>query len=130
MLECMRLLGIDYGTKRVGIALSDETGVMAFPHITMHNDADLLERIASLAEEKEVGAVVVGQSISHEGVPNTVQEKIDLFTTALAERLGVPIHAMPEQFTTQAALRLQGRTAQTDASAAALILDAYITKKK
>ncbi len=127
MLSGMRLLGIDYGTKRVGVALSDERGVMAFPYDTFANDRTLLSRIAALAAEQKVGAVVVGQSLALDGTPNAVEEKVERFVVDLTEQLDVPIHRVPEQFSTQAALRLQGRTAQTDASAAALILDAYIT---
>jgi putative Holliday junction resolvase len=124
----MRLLGIDYGTKRVGVALSDEEGMMAFPHTTYPNDTALLNRIVELAQEREVGAVVLGHSLSREGAPNPVQSGIDSFAQELEGALGIPVHLEPEHYSTQAAIRLQGRTDRTDASAAALILDAYLTR--
>ncbi len=129
MLSLMRRMGIDYGTKRVGIALTDASGTMAFPHDTLVNDDTLLEQVAALAQEKEVGEVIIGESLTLAGVPNAVQQHIDAFAAALRETLAVPVHLVPEQFSTQAALREQGRTAHTDASAAALILDTYLTKQ-
>lgn len=126
----MRYLGIDYGTKRVGVALSDEEGTMAFPHATYPNDRSLREQIAALCAEKGVGTIVLGQSHNLADVPNPVQEDITTFKTHLESTLALPVYLEPEQFSTQAALRLQGRTEHTDASAAALILDAYLTRHR
>jgi putative Holliday junction resolvase len=126
----MRLLGIDYGTKRVGVALTDESGAMAFPHDTFLNDAMLRERLEALAEEKGVSMIVIGLSHTLGGTPNLVQKEIDALAEYLRESLKIPVHLEPEQFTTQAALRLQGRTEKTDASAAALILDGYLIRNQ
>ncbi len=130
MLSSMRLMGIDYGTLRVGAALTDEGGSMAFPHATYENDDALLDLLITLARDEQVGAVVVGYSIDRDGVPNPIQRAIDMFVAQLQTALGVPIHLEEERYSTQAALRLQGRTAQTDASAAALILDSFITRTR
>lgn len=130
MLSCMRHMGIDYGTKRVGVAFSDELGAMAFPHTTYENDGSVGTRLSELARAKHVGTVVIGHSIDREGVPNPVQGAIDTLATKLRTELEIPVHLEEERYSTQAALRLQGRTAQTDASAAALILDAYLTRTK
>ena len=126
----MRLLGIDYGTKRVGIALTDAGGAMAFPHAIYESDESLVARIVALAREKAVGMVVVGKSHDLGGTPNKVQEDIDAFVAVLENELSMPVVLEPEQFSTQAALRIQGRTAETDASAAALILDSYLVRHK
>lgn len=121
----MRHLGIDYGTKRVGVAVSDVSGTMAFPHSVVPNDAQLLPTLTDLIAEQEVGTVVVGHSLNRQAEPNPVQEDIDQFVTKLEAATSISVHLQPEQYTTQAALRLQGRNEQTDASAAALILDSY-----
>ena len=126
----MRLMGIDYGTKRVGIALTDEGGTMAFPHATYESDESLVARLVALAREETKGKVVGGQSQDPGGTPNKVQEDIDAFVAVLENDLSMPVVLEPEQFSTQAALRIQGRTAETDASAAALILDAYLVRHK
>lgn len=129
-LFTMRLMGIDYGTKRVGIALTDEGGSMAFPHIVLDNDAKLLERLEKIIEEREVGEIVIGHSLDRSGQANKVHIEVEELIGDLTLRVGLPIHLEPEQYSTQEALRDQGRTTQTDASAAAIILNSFLTKKK
>ena len=86
--------------------------------------------IVGLIHEKQVGEVIIGQSLDKDGKPNVVQAAIEALVLDLTLETGVPVHLEPEQFTTKAALQLQGRTTQTDASAAALILNSYLTRTK
>lgn len=130
MLIIMRLMGIDFGTKRVGIALSDEMGGMAFPHSVVPNDEKLLGVVEKLIEKERVGQIVVGHSVDKEGNPNRVQEAIEAFMLDLTLACGVPIELEKERYTTQEAMRLQGKTKLTDASAAALILDSFLQRKR
>ncbi len=126
----MRYLGIDYGTKRVGLALSDEAGMMAFPHKVLPNTPHLMREIEALITEKSVSEIVIGHSLDKNQQPNKVQAAIEDLITDLTLTTGLPVHLQPEQFSTQAALQIQGRNDMTDAAAAALILDSYLTKKK
>ncbi|MFM2424055.1 MAG: hypothetical protein RLZZ70_444 [Candidatus Parcubacteria bacterium] len=126
----MRLMGIDYGTKKVGIAFTDEGGNMAFPHVVVPNTPKLLDVIVGLLQEKQVGAVVIGHSLDKTGKPNAVHAAVEGLMLDITLQTGIPVHLEPEQFTTQAAIQLQGKNAQTDASAAALILDGFLTRKK
>jgi putative Holliday junction resolvase len=121
-------MGIDFGTKKVGIALTDERGTMAFPHSVIPNDEDLQKNIEALITKEGVEQVVIGHSIDKEGRPNKVQEAIEAFMLDLTLSCGVPIELEKERFTTQEALRIQGKTKLTDASAAALILDSYLMR--
>lgn len=130
MLKVMRKMGIDYGSKRVGIALSDEGGKMAFPNSVLPNDTKLKEAIIGLIDKEKVGEVVIGHSLDKEGKENKIHEAVEGLMLDITLETGVPVHLEPEQYTTQAALRLQGRNDKTDASAAALILDAYLQKTK
>ena len=125
----MRLMGIDYGTKKVGIALTDESGSMAFPHTVLANNKELLETVTDIAASQAVEVIVVGQSLDLKGEPNAVQKDIDTFITALKENTNCDVHTERETFSTQEAMRQQGRNAKTDASAAALILDSYLQKQ-
>lgn len=125
----MRYLGIDYGSKRVGIALSDETGKMAFPHTVLENSPTLLKEIIKIIEARNITDIVIGHSLDKKGQPNKIQIAIEELITGLTLETGLPIHLQPEQFSTQAALQIQGRNKMTDASAATLILDSFITKK-
>lgn len=126
----MRLLGIDFGSKKVGLALSDERGVMAFPHSVVPNDEKLIPTIEALALKEHVTKIVIGRSLNKEGNPNKIQEAIEACMLDLTLALGVPIELEPEQYTTQEALRIQGKSAMTDASAAALILNSYIMRQQ
>jgi putative Holliday junction resolvase len=124
----MRKMGIDYGSKRVGIAFTDEGGHMAFPHGVIPNDKHLQQQIENLIAEKEVSEIVMGHSLNREGKPNLIHTKVEELMMDLTLSVGIPIHLQPEQYTTQEAIRLQGRNDQVDASAAAIILNSYLTQ--
>lgn len=126
----MRYMGIDYGTKRVGIALSDEAGQMAFPHTVLSNTSELLVILETLVADKQVKEIVIGRSLGRDGAPNAVHAAVEELIQDITLQIGVPVHLEPEQYTTQAATRIQGRNDQTDAAAAALILDSYLLKQK
>lgn len=126
----MRKLGIDYGTKKLGLALTDESGSMAFPHSVIPNTPEVLKKLIALIEKEQVGEIVIGHSLDRDGKPNAVHAHVEALMIDLTLEIGLPIHLQPEQYTTQAAIQLQGKNANTDASAAALILDAFITKVK
>ena len=126
MLRDMRYMGIDFGSKRVGIALSDETGTLAFPEAVFLNDGSLLDMVEKLAHEKEVAAFVLGHSVHTDGTPNKVAAAAEAFMTDLTLRMGLPVHLQPEQYSTQEAKRYQGKTDMVDAAAAAIILNNYL----
>jgi putative Holliday junction resolvase len=126
----MRLLGIDYGTKRVGVALSNEDGTMAFPLDVLRNDDSLVEKLVGVIEENSVEKLVIGHSLDQKGEENPVQKGAYELMNDLTLQTGLPIELEPEQYSTQEALRVQGRGEKTDASAAAIILNSYITRTK
>ena len=126
----MRFLGIDYGSKRVGLALSDEAGIMAFPLKVIPNTPNLLKELETIIADKKVAEIVIGHSLDKNSQPNKIQAAIEDLITDLTLATGLPINLEPEQFSTQAALQIQGRNEMTDASAATLILDSFITRVK
>jgi putative holliday junction resolvase len=126
----MRLMGIDYGTKKIGIAFSDESGAMAFPYGVIVNSSNTFDQIIELINEKKVNQVIIGHSLGRDGRANAIQGNIDDLMMYITLHTGLPVHLVSEQYTTQAAIRIQGRNGQTDASAAALILDSFIISKK
>lgn len=125
----MRKMGIDYGSKNVGIAFTDEGGLLAFPHGVLPNNAQLQQTIENLIADKGVSEIVIGHSLDRDGKPNAIHSKVEELMTDLTLSLGIPIHLQPEQYTTQEAIRLQGKNDQVDASAAAIILNSYITQQ-
>ncbi|HEX2792195.1 MAG TPA: Holliday junction resolvase RuvX [Candidatus Paceibacterota bacterium] len=128
----MRYLGIDYGTKRVGVALSDEAGVMGFPHAVMANDRRLMDELAHLIKERAIGAIVVGESLNYQGQENAVMEAARAFAEELAARTGAELHFEPEMLTTQEAKRdgegVHHSRRVVDSSAAALILTSFLSR--
>lgn len=130
MLMVMRFLGIDYGSKRIGVALSDEKGNIAFPHSVLPNTEELVKEIKDITEKEQVGGIVIGHSLNREGGSNPIHEDVSDFIASLTVEIGIPIELEPEQYTTQEAIRLQGKNEKTDASAAAIILNSYLTKTK
>ncbi len=126
----MRILGIDYGTKRVGLALTDDKGMMAFPHSVLVNDKDLLSTIEKLIHKEKVEKIVIGHSLDRKGGENAVHAEVEALMLDLILAVGVPIELEPEQYTTQEAIRLQGRNDKTDAAAATIILNTYLSRKR
>lgn len=125
----MRILGIDYGARRVGVALSDPEGVIATPHGVLDNDRYLLTKVLKLAESEGVEQVVLGESLSFAGRPNPIMARITKFKEAL-ETNGLKVAMEPEYLTSSEANRETGEDNFSDARAAALILRSYLEKTK
>lgn len=130
--DWVKLLGIDYGTKKVGVALSNDDGTMAFPSAVLKNEGDgeLRKELTALIEREGVEKIIIGHSLNLDGEENSVAEGARELMTDLTLETGLPIELEPEQFTSKEAERIQGRNDMTDASAAAIILNSYITKQK
>jgi putative holliday junction resolvase len=126
----MKRIGIDYGSKKIGIALTDDSGTMAFPHQVVPNDDQFFSYIEDLVSERGVGEMVIGHSLNNQGTENLIHAAVEAFMLEVTLHIGIPVHLEPEQYSTQQAAQLQGRSDLTDASAAALILDSFITKQK
>lgn len=124
----MKYLGIDYGEKNVGIAISDDGGNLAFAKIVLDNNNQLLDNILKIIEEDRVEAIVIGESINLNGEENLIQKKILEFKKILEENVKIPIHFEPEFLTSMEARRLQEGVKKIDASAAALILKSFLNK--
>lgn len=124
----MRHLGIDYGKKRVGLALSDVDGKMAFPSAVVPNTEDLIQVVDQLVKSEGVEAIVIGHSKHPDGSDNIIHEAVTAFITDLTLQIGLPVHLEPEQYSTQEAIRFQGKTDMTDAAAAAVILNSYLAR--
>ncbi len=126
----MKRLGIDYGSKKIGIAITDDSGSMAFPHAVVPNDDKFFSFIEELVEERGIEEMIIGHSLNNQGKENPIHEQVKDFITDVTLRIGIPVHLEPEQYTTQQASHIQGRSEKIDASAAALILESFIAKQK
>jgi len=135
----MRYLGVDYGSARVGLALSDEAGTMGFPHAVVPNTPRLAADVCALIDQEQVGAVVIGESRNLTGGENPIAKQARAFGATLAERTGLPVFYESEVFTSAAARRapekrVRSRTprrvVRVDAAAAALILTSFLSKQR
>jgi len=125
----MRLLGIDYGRRNVGVAISDEAARFAMPHAVLKNDQWLLKHLASMSEKLDIVKIIVGESKDFKGKDNPVMGEIRNFVEMVKKELKISVEMEPEYMTSAEAERLQGKTDLIDASAAAIILQSYINKK-
>ncbi|OGG40399.1 hypothetical protein A3A21_03210 [Candidatus Jorgensenbacteria bacterium RIFCSPLOWO2_01_FULL_45_25b] len=125
----MKFLGIDYGKKRVGIAVSNDDGTMAFPRVVLQNNTYLIGQILGLAKGVGSSEIVLGLSLDNKGAPNIIMKEIEKFKRAL-KHAGLAVHYEEEFYTSAEAARIQGKEAGNDASAAALILQSFLDRQK
>ena len=132
----MKLLGIDYGSRRIGLAVSDETGTMALPleQLDAEPRAKACERIAAVLKERGSGRIVVGLPRNMDGSYGPAAEAVRDFIAALRTVAATDIVEWDERLSTAAAERMmveadysrKRRRAQRDALAAQLILQNYL----
>jgi len=137
----MRYLGIDYGSKRVGLAISDEDSKMAFPYKIIPNNLELVDSIHNICGTEEIGAIVLGESHDLSGQPNKIMGSIEEFKRNLEAELDLPVYFQKEFMTTVEARGRAGKEVNNskkvgkgiqksvDASAAAIILGRFLDKK-
>ena len=136
----MRILAVDHGEKRIGLAISDPTGTIASPlkvidHVSRPIDA---AQVANLAAENNVEMIVIGQSFDEEGQPNLAGRRAARFADALKEQTQIPILMWDESFSTQDAraarielgVSRKKRAGHLDELAAQMILQSYLESNR
>jgi putative Holliday junction resolvase len=129
-----RIIGIDYGEKRVGVALSDDGCTYAFAKEVLPNNNQLLDALATLALKEQVERFVVGGSDNPVGGMNTIMRRITIFSEALQVRTGLPVSSVSEAYSSAYARRAletgektrKERVEYVDSAAAAIILQTYL----
>jgi len=132
-----RIMAIDWGERRVGIALSDESRTIASPHSVLKRSHSLrkdMEKISSLIEENDVGMVVVGIPRQMNGTQGLAAERIMEVVLKFQEELGVPVKTWDERLSTAEAQKVlidgdvsrKKRKGVVDRIAAALFLQTFL----
>jgi len=126
----MRVLALDHGAARCGVAISDPTGTLATPLATVERPESRrgLSALASLAAERGVERVVVGLPLTLRGEEGDQAGEARAFAARLEARLAVPIEFLDERLTTRQAVRTGG-AADLDSRAAAHLLEAYLARR-
>jgi putative Holliday junction resolvase len=135
----VRILGLDVGDRRIGLAISDPNGQVAVPLRTLHRTAQdgAVEAIAALVAEENVEAIVVGLPLRMDGSAGSQAESVEEFVRQLLPAVNVPVTLWDERLSTVQAeqlLRRDGppsrkRKAEQDALAAAIILQGYLDSR-
>lgn len=131
-----RLMGIDYGTKRIGIALSDPGHLIASPLMVCARDK-ALATIVEVVRENDVELIVIGMPTSLAGHGGIAAENAGLFASEVAGATGLPVDVEDERFTTvlaeramvEAGARRRDRRKAIDGVAAAMILQSYLDRQ-
>jgi len=127
----MKHLGVDFGMKRVGIAVSNDEETIAFPRATLKNDDTLVQEILKIIEAEKIGAIVMGDTKALTGEPNPIVSlSADLFVEELQERIALPVHKAFEGWSSIEASRYAPKGKEhDDAAAAAIILQRYFDSR-
>jgi len=139
----MKFLGIDYGSKRIGLALSDDGGTLAFPKEIIPNDKKALDKVKEIILSEKAEEVVIGESLNFEGEPNAIMEEAKAFIKELLHELQIPVYLEKEFLTSVEARKSvngksewnvarkvkEGISEKADASAAALILQRFLDRR-
>lgn len=131
-----KILALDYGTKNVGLACSDELAVTVRPLPSLPNQSrqDLLTRLRAAIQENAIDELVVGIPLNLSGTPGQAVRKVEKFIKDLGAESGLPIHSVDERLSTVEALetwntmstRQQRRYRTVDSLAAAFILERFL----
>ena len=132
----MRILALDHGTVRIGVAVSDELKMIATPleFIPAEPFANFLTRLKEIIREKEVELILIGMPRNMDGSYGPAATKVQEFVTVLKEAITVPIKTWDERLTSaqanlfliQADVKRQDRKGKVDKTAAAILLQSYL----
>ena len=134
MTEPGTVIGIDYGTRRIGVAASDPGRVTAFPVAVIDVDASMWDRLQEIIDERRGTLIVVGLPVGLSGVEGSSAQAARAMATELAERTGLPVEFADERFTTRSAEQLlvasnvkrRKRRSVVDSMAASVMLQSYL----
>jgi putative Holliday junction resolvase len=132
----LRILALDHGTKRIGVAISDELGMIAQPleFIMAEPFAEFLDRLKVILSTKQVELMIVGMPRNMDGSYGPAALKVQEFVAALKTALTIPVQTWDERLTSvqanrflrDAAVRGSRRREKVDQTAAAILLQSYL----
>ncbi|MEX2369111.1 MAG: Holliday junction resolvase RuvX [Candidatus Paceibacterota bacterium] len=125
----MKFLGVDYGTKRIGLAVADSDTSIATPLKTINNDDTSVAAVINICKDRSIDTIILGESKTHRGVDNPVMVGIRSFKKSLEEKTEIPVVYVPEFFSSAQARRQPEAGQHVDGSAAAIILQSFLDSK-
>ncbi len=135
----MKYLGIDFGTKKVGLAVSDKEGIMAFPYTLIVGAKDIVSEIKAVILKEGIEHIVLGYSMNNRGQENSIMGQVHDLKCKLEEKIGLPVSYQKEFMTSvfarqnflgkekkHARQSKQKKAGDDDMAAATLILQRYL----
>lgn len=135
----MRCLGIDYGSKRIGLSHGDELGVaVPLPALIEPDEAERWRKLGELAKARRITDLVVGYPFNMDGSAGFKAKEVDMFVAALKARFGLPVHLVDETLTSYEAERTIAKKARrdvrdsglVDSRAATIILQDFLDQRQ
>ncbi len=141
MVSENRILGIDFGDKRIGLSISDPLGIIATPYGTLQNDATVWSRLKEIVTQEGIALVVIGMPVTLRGEKREKASQVDAFADTLKFHTGLDVLPWDERFTTSIAQQTlldmntkkkhrNAKNGTLDSMAAAIILQSYLDSKK
>jgi putative Holliday junction resolvase len=130
----MRLMGIDYGEKRIGLAITDECSIIAQPLTTIIRNGGELKEIFELVEQYKIGKVIVGLPLNLNGSVSASTGRVQGFTEKLKEAVKIPVEYWDERLTSKEVEKMlvgfdvtrKKRQKRSDSLCACVILRTYL----
>lgn len=125
----MKILGIDYGEKRIGLAISDESQVLA-RELDILSPKEFWKQIPELIEKNQIIQIVVGWPLNMSGQVTQKTKEVESFKLKIESETGLPVEVVDERLSSQMAGNLPGGKVKVDSLAAQIILQNYLDKMK
>jgi putative Holliday junction resolvase len=138
-VESQRFLGVDYGRRRVGLAVSDPAGIIARPleTLTVKSMNESVSSVCAVAEREDAAGIVVGMPLAESGKPTELSEEVTKFCALIKARIPLPVHLEDERLSSRQALgvlhahgmKTKGNKEKIDRISAAIVLQAFLDRR-
>ena len=135
-----RILAIDHGTKRIGLAVTDPLNIFAYPLITLPNDPKFIIQLKKIIDEYHIVKIILGYPLKESGDESTSSQSVLKFKTELENKIGLPVELIDERYSSSIAREriIQSVSSKKkrrdksllDKNAAAVILEDYLNTAK
>lgn len=122
----MKVLGIDYGSKKIGLSLSDDEGKIAFPENVVPNSKEGYEMIVRVIKDNNIGEVVIGDSKNYKMKDNPIMIGVNNLKKRISDEQKIPVRLVLEALSSRQANSIMPADENTDARSAAIILQTYL----
>jgi putative holliday junction resolvase len=125
----MKILGIDYGEKRIGLAISDESQTLA-RELMIVSPKEFWQQIQDIISANEITKIVLGWPLNMSGERTKKTEEVESFKLKLENQTGLPVETIDERLTSVMAASISGQKTNLDSLAAQILLQNYLDKNK